>query len=207
MAQATGTILRRSNDNGRIVQSRRIAKGAALFWDRGPSPRDSVTSPPTTYTFALHAGSSGGSQFHRSLWIQAVLAERSGALFLAWRFWRQQVPVLLRVKQELFKAFSEFEASGNSAPASPNHFVVRSDTWIGRAGSALVGFLCAPKSVCNVSAQSLEHDAVPPHHHTSQEATLYSRKQCVVTGARQSLNWSEPGRWAGFCLTPRVART
>jgi len=48
------------------------------------------------------------------------------------------------------KAFGEFEASGNSAPASRHHFVVRSESWIGCAGRALFSFLRAFKSVCNV---------------------------------------------------------
>jgi hypothetical protein len=86
---------------------------------------------------------------------------RQRGLFLVWRFWWQQVSVLLRVEQEFFKALGEFEASGNSAPASRNHFVVRSDTWIGCAGSAPFGFHCALKSICNVFAKSLEHDTVP----------------------------------------------
>jgi hypothetical protein len=80
------------------------------------------------------------------------MADGQRGLFLVWRFWRQQVSVLPRVEQELFKAFGEFEASRNSAPASRNHFVVRSDTSIGRASSALFGFRCALKSVCNVFA-------------------------------------------------------
>jgi hypothetical protein len=42
----------------------------------------------------------------------------AAGLFLVWRFWRQQVSVLLRVEQELFKAFGEFEASGNHTPCS-----------------------------------------------------------------------------------------
>jgi hypothetical protein len=49
-------------------------------------------------------------------------------LFLIWWFWLQQIPVPLRVEQEFFKAFCEFEASGNSAPTSRDHFVVRSES-------------------------------------------------------------------------------
>jgi hypothetical protein len=111
-----------------------------------------VISLLARFSYASRAGSSSGSPFHRSLSVQAVFADRPGSLFLVWRFWRQQVPVLLRVEQKLFKAFGELEASGNHAPVSRQHFVVRSESWIGRAGSALFGFRCAPKSVSNVFA-------------------------------------------------------
>jgi hypothetical protein len=64
----TETILRpcsNSMEYSRVIQSRGVARDAALFWDRGPLRRDSVISPPTRSTFAPHATSSGGSRYHR----------------------------------------------------------------------------------------------------------------------------------------------
>jgi hypothetical protein len=69
LAKVTRTILRlsRNSTEESPTWSRGVAKDAAPFWDRRPSRQDSVTGPPTTFTFAPRAGSSSGSRFHRLL--------------------------------------------------------------------------------------------------------------------------------------------